>query len=420
MDKQEKKKPRDNNTERARRFFETSTSEIAKANPSNRYLTCKLCKTDIKGTHSSNIVPHLKRMHKEEYDSHIAIKSEEHIEISRLKLIQSCVEIVSVNGKPFTTLSCSGFVNSHQSTLKKLKAAGRSINLKDTHLSEVKEHLHSMATKVREKMKLEMRGKLLSLMIDGATRNNRSLLGISVQYIVNGCMKVVMLGIKEIVERSTAMNLCFIVKTTLEEYEIPIRSIISVTTDNAANMIATTQELECELNRSIAGDISSEDLGNAELARDQGDVSLRVDGISDTSIDDEIQDSLNEPDATDEDALHSIFDEGALHDDLLRSVGNSLNREFNPDRLIDDVRCAIHTIQLAVKDAPSSLNRADSNVISLCRNIAKFLRLKSTQIEMRHNDTSILPILDVETRWNSSYALVNIVNTRSNLQLNSE
>lgn len=148
MEKNLNTAPKDNKTERARRFFKISTSDLAKSDPSNKYLKCEICNIDVKVNNSSNIVPHLKRKHPGEYIEFVAIGIEENLEITRLKLIQSCVEMVSVNGKTFSTLSCSGFVNSHQATLDRLKAAGQAINLKDAHLYEIKQHLNSMATKV--------------------------------------------------------------------------------------------------------------------------------------------------------------------------------------------------------------------------------------------------------------------------------
>lgn len=358
-------------------------------------MKCKLCGTDINGASASNIVPHMKRKHVKEYSEYIALESEENINIRR-----------------FSTLSCSGFLASHQSILEQLKAAGRPINLKDEHLREVKQHLNSMTAKVREKIKTEVNGKLLSPMIDGATRNNRSLLGISVQYNYNSQVKVATLGVKEVIERSTSANLCAIVKNTLEEYGIHPHAAISVTADNAANMIATIHELEIELNKTIMQEVDVDSIEIAESQSDNaGDTQIHENEhlTNAIPIDDEIQNTIDEQETNDEDILNHIFDESVLHESLLNSVGENLIGEIAYENFIDDVRCAIHTLQLAVKDAIELLARADANVILLCRNIAKFLRLKSSQIEMRKkNILIVLPVLDVETRWNSTYALASI------------
>lgn len=399
-------------TERARQFFEISSSELANANPDIKYVQCKLCKMDINGSSGGNIVPHIKRKHKEEYEKYIATDIEENIELTRLILLQSCVEMATVNGKTFSTLSCSGFINSHHSTLEKLKKAGRPLNLKDEHLSEVKQHINIMAEKVRERIKNEVKGQLVPLMIDGATRNNRSILGVSIQYIVDGKAKVVVLGTKEIIERSTAEHLCSIVENVLEQYGLSLRSIITVTSDNAANMIATTHELEKELHNMLLGDSDTEEPIIADRADGNSDgFDLSEDQLDGTNLDQAIESALNESNITDEDILNSMFDENILHDDLLTSVGESLTTEINQIFFIDQVRCAIHTIQLAIKDAIGLMSKADSNVITLCRIVAKYLRVKSTQIELRKKNVPVLlPILDVETRWNSTYALVSTSN----------
>lgn len=68
---------------------------------------------------------------------------------------------------------------------------------------------------------------------------------------------------------------------------------------------------------------------------------------------------------------------------------------------------AAHTLQLAVNDALKLLGKNDSNIISLCRVVAKFIRLQSTKNEMHKVGlSSILPKLDVETRWSSTYLMV--------------
>jgi len=45
--------------------------------------------------------------------------------------------------------------------------------------------------------------KLVSLKVDAVTRCNRAFLGINVQYIVNGCIKLRTIGIVELTESHT-------------------------------------------------------------------------------------------------------------------------------------------------------------------------------------------------------------------------
>lgn len=77
---------------------------------------------------------------------------------------------------------------------------------------------------------------------------------------------------------------------------------------------------------------------------------------------------------------------------------------------MNSIKCAAHTLQLAVRDALECLDKKDKNAINLCRRAAKFLRLQSTKNEMRKIGlTSVYPALDVVTRWSSTYMMVRMI-----------
>lgn len=391
-------------TGRARRFFEPSASQRAKSNPKIKYLNCKLCNAEINCNTEGNMVPHLRLKHKDEYNSCINIDREDPL-VTRLKLLHSCVEIVTVNGKAFTTLSCSGFLKSHADTLQQLSLAGHPLNLSDPHLVEVKKNINIAAGKIRERIRNEVKGKVVSLLIDGATRNNRSLLAVSIQYIINGKVKVVPIGVKELLQRHTAIYLCSVIKNTLEQYGIRLRSILTVTSDNASNMIATTHQLEIELNKAIIEDCGDND--NVQENESTVDSNERFYSI-DEEINKCIEDDEEQEVVTDDEALNMILDESSLYDVLLNNVTHEINKETgNHNLFVDQIRCAAHTLQLSINDALKKLRKEDANVIKLCRKVAKFMRLPSTKNELNGNQIfTIFPLLDVETRWNSTYLMV--------------
>lgn len=118
---------------------------------------------------------------------------------------------------------------------------------------------------------------------------------------------------------------------------------------------------------------------------------------------------LHELDDDDRYEMAALFDDpdnmsqhdipGALHD----------NTKYRPV-FVNSVNCAAHTVQLAVKNALSKLKIEHSNLIKLAREVAKFLRKEGTRNEARkHHLKLILPPLDIETRWSSTYMLVNNV-----------
>lgn len=73
------------------------------------------------------------------------------------------------------------------------------------------------------------------------------------------------------------------------------------------------------------------------------------------------------------------------------------------------VNCAAHTLQLGINDSLKELPARHKNVIELCRRVAKFLRLKSSEHKIKeHGIEYRRPRLDVITRWGSMYQMVRI------------
>lgn len=76
---------------------------------------------------------------------------------------------------------------------------------------------------------------------------------------------------------------------------------------------------------------------------------------------------------------------------------------------VNGINCAAHTLQLAVKDALNLLHVDHKNVIKLTREVVKFIRKESTRNDIRNRGLNLkLPSMGVETRWSSTYMMVNI------------
>lgn len=72
------------------------------------------------------------------------------------------------------------------------------------------------------------------------------------------------------------------------------------------------------------------------------------------------------------------------------------------------IKCAQHTLQLDIQYSLKAIDETNKNVISLCRNVAKILRTKTAKYAMiALNFPTKMPRLDVETRWGSSFNMVN-------------
>lgn len=389
---------------RARQFL-TAITENGK--PTNQY-SCNICNGKVNGNCQSNLLSHFRSCHKEVYFSKINITPEEPTAVQRLKLVFSCVELVAINSQPFSLLSCSGFRNAVQQKLNAFQLAGCNLNLNDHHVHEIKEKVIEVAMNIKQQVKTEMKGKIISLMVDGATRNGRSIFGINAQYKIDGRLKLVTLSMKELHQAHTAEYLSSILQQVSNEYEIDLSQVISITTDNGSNMLAMVKDLENKLFGELDRLDHHEDENNQN--GDMANESRNYDEThtSDEMTEKEIEEVIREDEFTDDDALKILFDDSTMYEELLdKLVSDMRNRSGNHHLFMSSIKCAAHTLQLAVNDALKLLGKKDSNIISLCRVVAKFLRLQSTKNEMHKVGlSSIIPKLDVETRWSSTYLMV--------------
>lgn len=169
---------------RARSFFRPLNG----SNTGLQIFTCLLCNKILNGNKSSNLVSHLKTTHIDVYNEKVKPPDKESftsLRIERLKLLQSLTRVTTIHQQPFNSLLKPGFQSIIGEKLRKLEQARIPLNL-DSNLSVVKNYIHDSAASVRNKIKNEMKNRFFSLLADGVTKNNRSLLGISVQYVLNG------------------------------------------------------------------------------------------------------------------------------------------------------------------------------------------------------------------------------------------
>lgn len=392
---------------RAREFL---TEEFVDGKSTNRF-KCNICSNpkSLNGSVPSNLVTHFKKVHKEIYLEQIAIKDEESIDVQRLKTVHSCVEMVSINSLPFSALSSSGFRSALDEKLRIFQLAGCGLNLADHHVTEIKEKVREVADEIRNAIKSEVKNKIISVMVDSATRLGRSIFGINIQYRHNGVLKIVTLAMHQLKKSHTAQYLADVLSRVLSDYGIDLAQVLTITTDSGSNMLAMVKDIEKKLFESTEDElISSEVQSTSETYTPEpveGDAS--IDG-NEEQTEKDIEQLLNEMELNVNEILDIAFDENAFYGQLLDDlVLDVRNRTGNHQLIVASIKCAAHTLQLAVRDAINLLGRDDTNAISLCRKVAQFLRLQSSKNEMnRVGLKCILPALDVATRWNSTYRMV--------------
>lgn len=250
--------------------------------------------------------------------------------------ISACVQMVTTNALPFTFLDHKAYRMISDPIHKALDIKVNGHNILPI--------VDNTANAIRDIIKNEIKAKLICLKIDSATRYNRNVFGINLQYLSGSTIKVRTLGMIEMFESQTAEYLSKELNNILKEYEITANQIYSITTDNGANMLKTIRLLKS---------------------------AMQVD---------ELQPTNSEIDA-------NTYNR---NDELINMSG------------ICSVRCAAHTLQLAVEDTLESFG---NNQLAEVRKIIK--KLKCIQFRSQFiNKKRRIPFLDNSTRWMSSYNMV--------------
>lgn len=352
---------------------------------------CVLCNKDLIGERVFNLTTHLRLQHPEEFHQNVA-QSADHIKVKRLKFLQNCTEIVTINGRSFSHILDTGFINIAQSQLSEYSAAGCPLYINDIEHKELKNNIKTTAEKMRAMLKNEMKGRLVSMMIDIGTRNGVSFFGIAVQYMENGQHFCHTLGTLELKSRHTAANLIEVFKQLLCEYSLSMDQVVAITTDNGANVLKVVVDLK-----------TAETAKHTESAAIVSPSGVLATILIDVDIDDEISKRFSD---TEEAELEKLLNDDGF-DDLMEEFLNFFSG--NESLLhITGLRCAVHKIQLVVKMALKNIKQEDQNLIALCKKLAKLLRLIEVQEKLKNGNICAKKIrLDVVTRWSSTYRLVN-------------
>lgn len=392
---------------RAFQFYEYDSTEN-NGSKIIKYYKCLECESRINGNKTYSLVSHLKSKHKSIFANKILTNLESY-EVQRLKLLQCCVEIVTVNGRPLQYLLDSGFQSIIATQLQSIRNANYTLNLSDDHFADVKNQINHISVKIREKIKAIAKNRLISLMIDAASKNRRSILGISFQYVCNGKTNIFCIGMVELKKKHTAKHLATVVKQTLERYDIRLSQVLTVTTDNASNVLKMSKDLKEELERMREEEKS--DIMGKNTAHDNEHTHAAEDEIVNIS-----ENETENFTFTDDDALAIVFDEAESYGNMIDDIVTEIQKESNNQSLFaHSIKCAAHTLQLAVKDTLNDIDGEDARVINICKEASKLLRLNSYRNKLEEEQIKItLPKLDVETRWNSTYLMVRNVNYENN------
>ena len=169
----------------------------------------------------------------------------------------------------------------------------------------VRDLVMDAARKKRAEISEALRDVPLYLKIDGCTRHNRSFLGVNVQFAgAGGKLQVRTLAVRDCEGQHTAEHTKEMLEKVMDDFGISSNQLVAVVSDNAANMVKTVKLL-------------NEDTGSANTERSDGDES---------------------------------DDEGEDARDGGRGIEASVSEALRDLHGVAHMRCAAHTLQLAVRD----------------------------------------------------------------------
>ncbi|KAK3924520.1 Putative AC transposase [Frankliniella fusca] len=199
------------------------------------------------------------------------------------------------------------------------------------------------AARLRSYIKNELSGRLLSLKVDSSKKDGRPFFGVNAQFSKDGEIQLRTLAVRELFVCQTAENLKESVLSILDMYDINITNLVSFTSDNGQNMLRAADFLR--------------------------------------SVQEELQNAIDE----DQDDLDLAVDQGGV--------------------TLDSVKCAAHTLQLAIVDDSIKKIESVGELFAKARVAVKKLRSETYRKKLKKAFLPV-PVHDNDTRWNTSYAML--------------
>lgn len=226
------------------------------------------CNESVKGNHAGNLMRHLRKHHRKIFEEIIALEakkiyeenppphpprdpSEFYAEKKRTPVTphyqppmipsadymkKGCVEMVVMNCRPLSIFKDSGFLKIIEPILM-VTNAGFMINDQTVQL-----FIEYEAEEIKNKIREELKGKIVSIKIDTLTRSKRTALTLNVQFIDNGRVNVRSLTSFELDENVSSEILFGKIIHTLSTYGIELQQIHLILYDTGANIVNLENE----------------------------------------------------------------------------------------------------------------------------------------------------------------------------------
>lgn len=112
----------------------------------------------------------------------------------------------------------------------------------------IEEKVHEAYSIVLDRLKKEIKNTPVTIMIDIATKHNRSILGVNIRFFKDGKYIIRTICMRELLKSHTAVNIHELLKEALDTFEISHIQNYAYVSDNAGNVTNVVEllNLDCE------------------------------------------------------------------------------------------------------------------------------------------------------------------------------
>lgn len=359
----------------------------------------------------SGAIRHLKRLHKTSYDLIQTLKInrnkqnekvnneiELRVSIDVKSIWDGCIKMITENGLPLSFVQSYGFKQIIEPYRVALALKGIRLNI---NRHNIKNAIEERASKIQNRVKFETKNAIISVLLDIATRHNRSVLGICIKYSFEHELFTRTIAMHTLRMSHTAENIYKMVIDALEKFNISIDQVYSVSSDNARNLTKTTRLMNEEAGRQCVLLIEMPE-NLEENVEHVNQCDMDCDDGFECDEDEEIDTDPDQISEDEENIDDDIFDE-QYYSDLL----NNVREEFNNipyKSLIPRIACANHCIHLVLTHAIENCQQT-AETLAKIRQLVKKLRTP-TYRNLLFDSKLPVPKLDISVRWNSIYLMV--------------
>lgn len=151
------------------------------------------------------------------------------VKVNPKEILNACSDLITVHGLPIAAIEYPAF----KTILAPYVLALRTKDI-DLLINQrtIKEHITKRTDELRKIIKKETNRRMISIMVDIASRYNRSVLGVTIAYMYGGEIRVRTIGMRVLKASHTGVHISNILKEILSTYGIRLSQIVSIKSDN--------------------------------------------------------------------------------------------------------------------------------------------------------------------------------------------